>query len=336
MRNIFLILGLVFLVSKSNAADIFRTELRNNIYQINIEGTIQRGDADNFIRLIFSSKPGSVFRRVGLNSNGGDVDEAIKLASLVEQLRLRTKVNPGGVCASACFFIWVVGEPHNATSQISSQYLGRVGLHRPYLKNPKNDPKSLETQGVLQKQIANFLSEKLIPNRLIDLMMTRPSNDIYWLTKQDLDELGEYSAPVEELYINKCQYNRKHDYMLAELDLQNRHEEFARLKRKVDASDDCLGEISFERGLEGLKSFVAKYGKLYATEQKNNLPNSEDDESALVDRVHPNWMSIVKTQKFRNWYDSQSLDIQKLSQSPKAVDAIKMLDKFKADTKYKN
>lgn len=39
-------------------------------------------------------------------------------------------------------------------------------------------------------------------------MMSRPPNDIYWLTSADFEEVGEYSPEVEELLIKKCDYVR--------------------------------------------------------------------------------------------------------------------------------
>ena len=39
-------------------------------------------------------------------------------------------------------------------------------------------------------------------------MMSRPSNDIYWLTEADLREIGEYPPEIEEFLIQKCGYNR--------------------------------------------------------------------------------------------------------------------------------
>jgi hypothetical protein len=58
------------------------------------------------------------------------------------------------------------------------------------------------------RQVQNYLEQQMVSRRLIDLMMSRPSNDIYWLTAADFDELGEYSPQVEELLVQKCAYVR--------------------------------------------------------------------------------------------------------------------------------
>ena len=48
------------------------------------------------------------------------------------------------------------------------------------------------------------LEANLIPRRLIDEMMSRPSNDIYWLSNDDLYELSKSPPALEQLYLSKC------------------------------------------------------------------------------------------------------------------------------------
>jgi hypothetical protein len=48
----------------------------------------------------------------------------------------------------------------------------------------------------------------MVPQYLIDEMMGRPSNDIYWLGERDLNLLNEFSAGDEEALISKCGYIR--------------------------------------------------------------------------------------------------------------------------------
>lgn len=336
LKNLLKLLILFTSISiQVNAADIYRTKSKSgNAYNINIDGAIQKGDVEKFISLIFA-EPIGVYSTVGLNSNGGDVAEAIKLASLIEQLRLRTMVKPNGICASACFFIWATGTPRHASSNPSSSYLGLVGLHRPYLRNPENTTKSLDFQSDLQKKISYFLSNNLIPTRLVDLMMARPSNDIYWLTRHDIEEIGDFSAPIEELFINKCKYNRRDIDTELALERQNRYVELSEFKKHTDAVENCIAELQYDMRFDGLKTFVAKYEKSYKKSANIAAPAGDDPEAAIVERVHPNWTSLVKSQKFKTWFDTQTVETQKLSESTKAVDAIKMIDKFKLDTRGK-
>ena len=58
------------------------------------------------------------------------------------------------------------------------------------------------------RKVTSYLEYHIVPRRIIDLMMSRPSNDIYWLTDGDIDELGNFPPALEELYITKCGYSR--------------------------------------------------------------------------------------------------------------------------------
>lgn len=51
-------------------------------------------------------------------------------------------------------------------------------------------------------------------------------------------------------------------------------------------------------------------------------------EFEAVDRRHPGWGRTVNTPEFKSWYQSQPQAVQALAKSPKAVDAIQMLDMY--------
>ena len=68
---------------------------------IQINGTIVPGDANKVKTLVAKSNSLGIL----INSRGGDVLEAIKIANIVEQYRQPVKVAGSGFCVSACFFI---------------------------------------------------------------------------------------------------------------------------------------------------------------------------------------------------------------------------------------
>jgi hypothetical protein len=109
------------------------------------------------------------------------------------------------MCASACFFIWINGTFRGAVEEGYKDGSGPVGLHRPFLVRPENHEDSLRKQSEVIAGVRSYLESNFIPRRLIDTMMARPSNDIYWLTSDDLDEIGSTPPSLEELYISKCQ-----------------------------------------------------------------------------------------------------------------------------------
>ena len=192
----------------SYAADIVATKPGT----ISVVGPIVKGDADKLRRIIREQRFG--VGAIILDGPGGEVDEAIQMADIIRPLLPIVAVAPGRFCASACFFVWLAGNPRNAQSreymqrvarQKNSQTGGAVGLHRPYRANIDG---VVNDQHQLMRRIQEYLEKQMVSRRLIDLMMSRPSNDVYWLTSTDFDELGEYSPQIEELLIRKCEYVR--------------------------------------------------------------------------------------------------------------------------------
>jgi len=64
----------------------------------------------------------------------------------------------------------------------------------------------------------------------------------------------------------------------------------------------------------------------------NNRNTEEAIQSDLVERAHPGWKQTVTSPQFAAWLQGQPNEIKKLGESPWAVDAIKMIDLYKADT----
>src|ERR1019366_2571432 len=188
-------------------------ENQSNSY-LQLSGEIKKGDAEKLAKTLVLSHPFGTF--LYLDSPGGDIEEAMRIASLAKALHLATVVASGGSCASACFFIFLAGENHLATGKFDRRMpkreAGYIGLHRPYLKSDpfkKSGSADAETrQHEVMKKTGTYLRDEDVPQRLIDLMMSRPSNDIYWMTQDDIDQLGSFSPGYEELLISRCGYSR--------------------------------------------------------------------------------------------------------------------------------
>lgn len=183
-----------------------------------VVGLITKGDAEKLKNTIRTHK-GGIFA-ISLDSPGGDVAEAIQMAELIKPLYLMVRVAPGRRCASACLFPWLVGTSRTATApenvqrftKLGLQPAGTLGIHRPYLQNFDSVSNK---QSEVMRQVQTYLESQMVPRRLIDLMMSRPSNDIYWLNSKDLQEVGDYRPEVEEFLINKCGYTRPTDSAFA-------------------------------------------------------------------------------------------------------------------------
>lgn len=200
-------LGAVFVSDPICAATIDLESSNDNIHHgITFTGPIIEGDAKRLLTFIQKSNEPFFFLR--LNSPGGSVDEAIKVAEVVERANLYTIIKKNSTCASACFLIWLAGSNRGAIGVEvfdKKEPNGIVGIHRPYLPNSTSPNKNQEQ---VMLRLSAYLERKLVPRRIIDLMMTRPSNDIYWLTRRDLEDLGQHPPHIEEFLIQKCSYDR--------------------------------------------------------------------------------------------------------------------------------
>ena len=201
---------LSFFYTSAWAAEI-QIERRMNVI---FRGEIKPGDAEQFASLV-GDRP--LINKLSIDSPGGDLVEAMRIAELVKKLHITVEVAVDGHCVSACFFIFLEGHSRvfssaNADGTLpTKKYVNRrgyVGIHRPYLKSPQGDVASTKLQEAVMRKIKNHLEGKMISQSLIEEMMSRPSNDIYWLTARDSEKIGEYNPGDEEALISKCGYKR--------------------------------------------------------------------------------------------------------------------------------
>jgi hypothetical protein len=230
---IFCILGMCFL--PAFAADIY---VEKN-HQIHIDGEIRPGDAERVATLL------SRMRVVGyfyVKSLGGNIEESMRIARLIEGVHARFVVKRGELCASSCFFMFIAGKERYADAfrgedgqppppDKRAKGFSYVGIHRPYFaSNEELKAESADKQEVLMQAVRDYLRKKQIPQYLVDEMMGRASNQIYWLREKDLDLLGVFPPGYEEVLIKKCGYNK--------LEQQN----FWSDKRQVEFND-CIFDV---------------------------------------------------------------------------------------------
>lgn len=232
---------------------------RNPVYRdgqvsghvFDFKGPIVKGDAARLAAFI--SRHAGTIEALNLDSPGGDVSEAVLMGEIIRAARLDAYVQPGRRCASACFFLWINGADRLAwgisdrTLPSGKPWLGNVGLHRPYLAEIQNTSTSVDEQGKVMRFVGEYLHRKMVPRRLIDLMMSRSSKEIYWLTDEDIAELGKSPPDLDELYIAKCRGNRKALEQQIHLARQNRNSELEGLLNESYADiNRCIGDLNFE------------------------------------------------------------------------------------------
>ncbi|MDD2729759.1 hypothetical protein [Malikia sp.] len=213
-----LLFFLCFILSSTSlwAADIY-TESNRNSHHLYIDGVIRDGDAERFAKEMSKLPWVNI---LWLNSPGGSVVEALRIAKLVKYSNISIHIKERSDCVSACFFVWLAGLSRNAVgvdggglveppSNRDRPWMSFVGIHRPYIVD-----KDLIASRFLKNQVSamdyvrEYLSDNGVPLYLIDEMMAKPSNQVYWLKNRDLDAIGYYRPEIEELLIRDCGYER--------------------------------------------------------------------------------------------------------------------------------
>lgn len=318
-----------FAIGVANAAEFRVSDSGNKTKSVHVSGKIEAGDVEKLSKALTSA----LVLTVELNSPGGNLIEGMRMGELIRPLRLVTRVEEGGVCASACFFIWMAGARRNANESGSPNLYGRVGLHRPYLASPENSENSLSNQYNVMQGVTTYLESKLIPRRLIDFMMARPSNNIYWLTEEDLEELGRVPPDLEELYVSKCGYDRK--LKVQQLDAMQRGDSrlLDTLNKKMQVVSECQGDVDITPYLQGLKKLRTGWvpESPISVGKSRDVTPKPDLVEQQVEKAHPGWRSLVKTAAFNRWLAAQPKNIRQLSESTKIDDAILLLDLYKRD-----
>ncbi len=323
LRSLVVSFVLCMLLDGASAADIFITEDKSRTYRIQVSGNIIDGDSEKFKKIV-QSNTHKVLLGVILDSRGGSVRESIRLANMVELLDISTRVAPQSNCSSACFFIWLAGQPRQANSRENSRWAGRIGLHRPFLTNPSSADNSIAAQREIQAEVRKYLHERDVSNSIIDIMMSRASNEIYWLNDRDLSEIGEYSHSIQELLISKCNYDKNLVDKILDAREQRRTKEEQSLLARQEREDECTTEIRFDRLKSGILKFLNKFPP-----QEEISRSRDGEEEALVARIYPDWKQIVRGRPFSEWLSVQDESVKSLAKSERAIDAIKLLDLFK-------
>ena len=155
---------------------------------ISISGPIARGDYGKFAAFVidpaYPERFDAFLIAINLDSPGGDVAEAMKIASLLDQSFAQTFVRKGALCASACFLMWAAG--------VIRVNAGTLGVHRLSLASSSTDVRQTERAVFPAAQtVETFLVKMGIPHRILDKMRETAPSDIFvisnrWLLEEDL------------------------------------------------------------------------------------------------------------------------------------------------------
>jgi hypothetical protein len=218
MMNKFLfftsIVIIVIFCNRLNAAEIALKETKSfedrSTYVptvISIKGKIESGDYQKVFSSIVKSLNFELpVEEVWLfDSGGGDLNEAIEIGKLVNELYLRVEVI--GKCYSACSFI--------ALSAKDRVFMGDMGLHRPYFNktyyaglSAQEAEKKYKT---MSEKVKAYLKENDVPTKAIDKMFSTSSADIWVLDMHASNKLfGALKPSFYEWVKARCPNGKSH------------------------------------------------------------------------------------------------------------------------------
>jgi hypothetical protein len=201
------------------------------IQGVKLEGDIVPGDSQKLLE--FYNTYGARVSPIHLRSKGGNVDEAMKMGTIIRRLRLETDVpvwdvgrqpidsiridhQENMICASACFLVYAAG---------AKRFGNYLAMHRPYL--PREEAKKINDAEyeALQKQsvpkVKAYLADMEIDQYWIDRMFAASSQDRYMPTWAEADSklhhLMGIVPSLEEIVLSKCNQDADVDRKLSAL-----------------------------------------------------------------------------------------------------------------------
>ena len=129
-----------FAVKHTDTAQYPSYGFPNRVLVIELSGEIEQGDAVilNSVLDAFKFDPHHEFDRIvlSLNSEGGNLSEAIKIMDILKERIVQTYIGSQATCFSACAVVFMGGTSASVDSSFPSRTLqpgGRLGFHAPSL-----------------------------------------------------------------------------------------------------------------------------------------------------------------------------------------------------------
>jgi len=180
---------------------------KGNPMAVRISGKIEKGDYHKLAKFIAPLKNDDIsdafLNMVFLNSPGGDVAEAMKIANLLNMSLGSTMVAKDDICFSACVILWAGGVTRSLDNS------AKLGVHRLSLTRNEISVKKTEKAVMPASQsVESFLVRVGIPHKIIDKMNETSPTDLFiidnkWLTQEDLfnavSEQPSYIDVVEKV-----------------------------------------------------------------------------------------------------------------------------------------
>ncbi|MFN0191857.1 MAG: hypothetical protein ACKVP5_07745 [Aestuariivirga sp.] len=165
--------------------------LADTVTFITLKGDIGVGDAASFEQAVQGLSSGIVY----LQSDGGQIGEALSIAWFIRKHNLTTVVPPSKVCTSACGIIWLAGQKRFVGKD------GRVGFHAAYELRGQHPRES----GAANALIGAYFNQLGLGPDAIWFLTEKSPRAMQWLTEPDAKRLGidvEFGTVPQEVRLH--------------------------------------------------------------------------------------------------------------------------------------
>jgi ATP-dependent protease ClpP protease subunit len=231
-----------------------------NEHTLILTGPIVPGD---FKKVIAAVMPPEKFPKYfTLDSPGGDIVESMKIGRFVRETATGTLVTKS--CASACVFILIAGVTQTALDGAA------VGLHRPIYDSKEfaglSLPDAEKKYKLLQAATRRYLEEMEMPTAAIEKMFSISSDDIYYLSRQEISRLLVGPSAYSEWIRAKCSPPTASEWKMFKargFNIFDRYDDhpptnptFVAFISKYDQSEKCENDLIIEVRQKALRKYV--------------------------------------------------------------------------------
>jgi hypothetical protein len=209
-----------------------------------MKGEVAEGDLDRLLGFLREHRRDFVEHggRVVFVVDGGDIVEATRIGHFLRDALIEAWLPDASRtrCVSACFFMFV-----NAVSRVA--VADSVGVHRPYFDATVLAGADAETvrrrYQTLTREVRDTLDELLVPRDLTEKMLATPWNETYWLSRGDLDRLGETQAWFEDFSAAKCGVEPRLKQRLESAIAAGFEAEAQELRTEFEGATKCVADL---------------------------------------------------------------------------------------------
>jgi hypothetical protein len=207
---IFLIIGLIVSTNTLFALHFFKDTNNKKYNIIYATGKIHKGDLFNLKRVYYSF-PARKQTVVIFNSNGGELQEGIKLGKFLYKNKIATAVKERGKCVSSCALAYLGGRDIYGNKLMILPPNTKVGFHNFYYKN-----KALVNPANVQRDLASiidYFTYVEAPSKLMQKMLHTKANKVFWISnRRHKNYLETKRISIEQNYHSKRKLSKNSSY----------------------------------------------------------------------------------------------------------------------------